>query len=75
MISVIREETSNPDHSSYGMFALVIMSHGTETKLISTDGEKIELSTVYNFLSPSQFSAMRGKPKWLIIQACSGGWY
>ena len=72
---MIEEETQNVDHNNYGMFVLIIMTHGDETQLAGTDGSRINLSAVYDFMSPGKFEAMAGKPKWLIIQACSGGWY
>ena len=34
MLEAIREETQHPDHEDYGMFVLVIMSHGTEDECI-----------------------------------------
>ncbi|XP_067936777.1 caspase-3-like [Watersipora subatra] len=76
MKSVIREETRNEDHYDYGMFVLVIMSHGSESDRISgTDGRDIKLSDVHDLLSAGKFSRMRGRPKFIIIQACSGSMY
>ncbi|XP_067936783.1 caspase-3-like [Watersipora subatra] len=73
MKSVIREETRNEDHDDYGMFILAIMSHGSENDRISgTDGLDIKLSDVHDLLSAGKFSRMRGRPKFIIIQACSG---
>ncbi|XP_067935149.1 caspase-2-like [Watersipora subatra] len=73
MKSVIHEETRNEDHDDYGIFILVIMSHGSENDRISgTDGHDIKLSDVHDLLSAGNFSRMRGRPKFIITQACSG---
>ena len=70
---MIREETKRPDHNDYGMFALVIMTHGTKTVLYGKDGTQIERSDVYDLMSAYNFPSMANKPKWIILQACSGG--
>lgn len=55
------------------MFVLCIMSHGTENDDISgTDGKPVKLTEVYDLLSATKFPAMAGKPKMVILQACSG---
>ena len=74
MMSEIQQETQNPDHEDYGMFILVIMTHGTANDCIyGTDSSTIKLSDVYELLSAKNFPQMSGKPKLVIIQACSGG--
>ena len=56
------------------MFVLVIMTHGTRgDKLLGADSEFVDLMDIKDMLSPRRFPAMKGKPKFLIIQACSGG--
>ena len=56
------------------MFALVIMSHGTEGDVIlDCNCQPVSLARIRKLLSPAHFPAMRGKPKLMIIQACSGG--
>ncbi|XP_067947136.1 caspase-1-like [Watersipora subatra] len=73
MLRVIREETEVADHKDYGMFVLVVITHGNETHLNGTDQQAIPRTSVYNLLSPQCFPHMAGKPKLLIFQACSGG--
>ena len=73
MIEVIRKETSNPDHKHYGMFVLIIMTHGTESHLYGADGRRLPRSAVFDTMAAAQFPAMAGKPKLIILQACSGG--
>ena len=73
MLEVIEEETKHPDHINFGMFVLVIMTHGKEGHIFGTDGVAVNLSKVYDLISSYKFNAMTGKPKWVILQACSGG--
>ena len=73
MLDVIEQETKHPDHEHLGMFVLVLMSHGNTEHIFGSDGVALNLSKVYDLVSPYNFKAMEDKPKWLIIQACSGG--
>ena len=41
MINTIIEETQHTDHAKYGVFVLVIMTHGKENVLYGTDGEGV----------------------------------
>ncbi|XP_067947185.1 malignant fibrous histiocytoma-amplified sequence 1-like [Watersipora subatra] len=75
MLRVIREETEIEDHKDYGMFVLVVMTHGNETHLYGTDRQAILRTSVNHLLSPWNFPRMAGKSKLLIFQACSGGGY
>lgn len=53
---------------------LVLMSHGTSGDIIlGSDGAPVYLAEVRDYLSPVHFRAMAGKPKFMIVQACSGG--
>ena len=70
----VEEETQIEAHKDLGMFVLVIMSHGQRGDIIlDVDKNPVDLVKVYNLLSPAKFPAMAGKPKMVIIQACSGG--
>ena len=70
----IREETQNDKHGTYGMFVFVIMSHGLRGDIIlDRDGQPVDLMKIKDLLSPHHFPAMRGKPKLMVVQACSGG--
>lgn len=73
MLDVIQGETQHPHHQHYGMFMLVIMTHGTETHLSGSDGELVERAEINSILSAHRFAAMAGKAKVVILQACSGG--
>ena len=71
---MIREETQREDHYRLSMFVLVLMSHGTEdNKITDSNGQTVKLTDIQGLLSPRTFPAMKGKPKVMIVQACSGG--
>ena len=73
-MSSINEETQNPHHKDYGMFILIIMSHGVPNDcIVGTDGKSVTLRDIVDLLSPINFPMMAGKPKLVAIQACSGG--
>ena len=73
-MSSICEETQHPDHKDYGMFILIIMSHGAPNDcIVGTDGKSVTLKDIVDLLSPIKFPMMSGKPKLVVIQACSGG--
>ena len=56
------------------MFVFIIMGHGVRGDiLIDVNSEPIDLIKIKDLLSPHCFPAMKGKPKVMIIQACSGG--
>ena len=50
---------------------LCILTHGTETHVYGSDGEAVEKQEILGYLNSC--TAMRGKPKVVIIQACQGG--
>ena len=58
------------------MFVIVLMSHGERGDIITdSEGQPVELVDIQDLLSPKNFPAMKGKPKLMIVQACSGGKY
>ncbi|XP_067940442.1 cell death protein 3-like [Watersipora subatra] len=73
MLEVIRNETGRQIDRNYGMFVLVIMSHGSETAISGSDGTVVQRTDINNALSAQNFPAMARKPKLVIIQACSRG--
>ena len=70
----IDRDTKESVHAILGMFGLVLMSHGGYGTL-QVGEDVIKLVDIYRLLSPQNFPAMRGKPKMIILQACSGGVY
>ena len=83
MIQTIHDETQfvdrkthTPVHANLGMFVLVIMCHGDFGTVKAKEGgsyKHIRLVDIYRLLSPQYFPPMKGKPKMIILQACSGG--
>ncbi|XP_067950830.1 caspase-3-like isoform X2 [Watersipora subatra] len=73
MINIIQKETEPNINNAFGMFVLIIMTHGTETELYGSDGRPVKRSKIMDLLTAYRFPAMAGKPKLLILQACSGG--
>ena len=58
------------------MFVFVIMSHGIRGDyVLDRERQPVDLVKIRDLLSPHHFPAMKGKPKLIIIQACSGGWF
>jgi len=73
MFQAIKDETALEVHKHLSMFVLIIMSHGqTGDQILSHDNKLVKLGDIKHLLSASQFTAMKGKPKLIIIQACSG---
>jgi hypothetical protein len=68
----VDRDTGTSVHANLGMFALVLMSHGGYGTISTKDGT-LKLVDIYRLLSSQNFPAMRGKPKMVILQACSGG--
>lgn len=73
MLTIIEQERGNQDHERFGMFVLVIMSHGDANLIYGTNLKPVKLDDIYDRLAAANFRAMAGKPKLIIIQACSGG--
>ena len=70
----ITEETQREEHRRLSMFILVLMSHGTRGNvIIDSQSQPIDLIDIQDLLSTKKFTAMKGKPKVMIVQACSGG--
>jgi len=72
---VLKKEIQNPEHERFGVSAFIIMTHGAENLIYGTDSRPVtvRLSDILDLMSPYTFKAMAGKPKMVVIQACSGG--
>lgn len=69
---LVNEDTGDSVHEELKSFVLVITSHGHEGSVVGSDHKYIKIMDLINLLSPKNFPAMKGKPKIVIIQACSG---
>lgn len=67
------KRTGSSVHDGLGMFVLVLMTHGDLGRVSGCDDINLRLTDIYKLLSSQNFPAMRGKPKLIILQACSGG--
>lgn len=73
-MDAVKEESRIPDHYTFGMFAIALMSYGGEGDVIQgSDGILISLPEIRDLLSSCKFPAMAGKPKLMVVQTCSGG--
>ena len=74
MLLAIKVETQLTVHHRCSMFTIFLMSHGNARDVIcGTDNNPVQLATVRRLLSQQNFPSMKGKPKVIIVQACSGG--
>jgi len=73
MLEDIERETQHPNYETLGVSVLVIMTHGTENQVYGKDGRPVQLTDIYDLISPYRFKSMAGKPKIVIFQSCAGG--
>lgn len=73
MITAIQKETKSAEHDDYGMFSLILMSHGTGDYIYGTDNVAVYLPDLCDLLSALNFPQMSMKPKLVIVQSCRGG--
>ncbi|KAF6029336.1 hypothetical protein EB796_012341 [Bugula neritina] len=72
MKDAIHRETQDEEHGCYGMFVLVIMTHGDQSTVCGIDGISVQRKEILDLLSNFKFTKMAGRPKLVVIQACSG---
>lgn len=58
------------DHDA---LVVVVMSHGNKGAIEGTDDKDVPIDKLTEAVDASNCSALGGKPKWFIIQACQGG--
>ena len=59
----------------YGAFVLVIMSHGGDGFVVNASGRTESTDSLWTLLDSKNFKKMAGKPKLVLLQACSGSEY
>ena len=73
MIAAVEDETKNDEHKRLGMFVLILMSHGDgQDSILGSDSKPVYLQHLYQMLWSTRFPHMAGKPKVVVVQACSG---
>ena len=50
------------------MMILVIMSHGTNGRILTSEGKSFDVEQIYQMFNNSCCSKLKGKPKFFIIQ-------
>lgn len=68
----MEEEIENIEkgQTDYSMFLLILMSHGNEGVIVNADSTTTKLTDIYKILTKSE--KLKGRPKLVIVQACSG---
>jgi len=62
------------EQEDLGCHVLVIMTHGgLNNHIYGTDLKRVQLTDLYDLLTPLNFVGMAGKPKVVILEVCSGG--
>ncbi len=54
------------------MFILVVLSHGRDGCIITSDGRQIATEAIYERFNNQRCPNLAGKPKFFIVQACRG---
>jgi caspase 7 len=66
----IKEMASSVDHSNSDCFLCVVMSHGNEDKIVTSDNKEMSFEEI---MAPiKQCSSLSDKPKLFFFQACRG---
>ncbi|XP_066275463.1 caspase-3-like [Branchiostoma lanceolatum] len=60
------------DHSNYDCFVCCIMSHGTSSKVFSSNDVGIDICELMKHVKIERCPSLKGKPKLFFIQACQG---
>uniref|UniRef100_A0A8C8S6L7 Caspase-3-like n=1 Tax=Pelusios castaneus TaxID=367368 RepID=A0A8C8S6L7_9SAUR len=69
-IEEIYRQESREEHGD--CFVSILSSHGEEGAIFSSDGELVQLTRIFQLLSPPRCPGLAGKPKIFFIQACQG---
>lgn len=59
-----------PEHATADMCVVCLLSHGDDGLIFSTDGRKLPTEWVLSRLNNEGCPALKGKPKFIILQAC-----
>lgn len=59
-------------HQQMDMTIVCILSHGEDGVIICTDGQKVSIETILAKFNNRNAPPLKGKPKYLLFQACRG---
>lgn len=62
----------NPVHYSVDAGGLIVMSHGIQDYIYTSDGKLFPINDILETFTNKSFPAMAGKPKFILFQACRG---
>nr|CDS30656.1 caspase 2 [Hymenolepis microstoma] len=62
----------NPVHYSVDAGGLIVMSHGVQDYIYTSDGKLFSINDILEAFTNKSFPAMAGKPKLILFQACRG---
>ena len=72
-IESVAEKYGRTDHSSFGAFVFVLMSHGGDRDcILGVDGRETTVKNLMVEFQASKCPSLMGKPKVFIIQTCRG---
>ena len=68
----LKSLADNPENESADMMILVVLSHGREGQIITSDGRGVDTEEIYAQFNNVNCPKLKGKPKFFIVQACRG---
>lgn len=68
----LKSLAENPENESADMMILVVLSHGREGQIITSDGRGVDTEEIYAQFNNVNCPKLKGKPKFFIVQACRG---
>jgi len=72
MMDEITKFSRKPELANGDMLIVCIMSHGQNGRIAGSDGRELETAWVIRQFNNDGCPALRGKPKFFILQACRG---
>ena len=68
----VRSFASKEEHGEADMAAVVVMSHGREGVVYTTDQRMVQIDWILKQFNNDECPRLRGKPKLFVFQACRG---
>jgi len=72
LLQTLAEFAEDERHATADMMVLIVLSHGWEGVIFTSDGLKVELERVFEQFNNQGCPKLKGKPKFFIMQACRG---
>ena len=66
------QELAEKDHSSLSALVVIILSHGENGAIITTDSKVVKIQSIASYFTVKACPSLAHKPKVFIIQACQG---